>query len=203
MPGDSFQPLALSNRSWVRRGCGNIRNNSRLSAGLCAGWLIGTVLGVIVGFGIGLSTLARGHIGLLESYFDQQVDVDGDMLGLNKPADVAILADARRFLELLGDELERLATFDPDTQRRTGEELDLLTLYPRYEAERGSGEPLLQAVASKAPLTQEPEDDLAFHLAILRATGRTKKGIGLVSMRSKISLSSSGGIAEPSAKCSQ
>ena len=36
-----------------------------------------------------------------------QVDIDGDMLGLNKPADLAILADAKRFLELLGDELER------------------------------------------------------------------------------------------------
>jgi acetolactate synthase-1/2/3 large subunit len=36
-----------------------------------------------------------------------QVDLDGDMLGLNKPADLAVLADARRFLELLGDELER------------------------------------------------------------------------------------------------
>src|SRR5450759_469080 len=36
-----------------------------------------------------------------------QVDIDGDMLGLNKPADLAIVADARRFLELLGDELER------------------------------------------------------------------------------------------------
>ena len=36
-----------------------------------------------------------------------QVDIDGDMLGLNKPADLAILADAGRFLELLGDQLER------------------------------------------------------------------------------------------------
>ena len=36
-----------------------------------------------------------------------QVDLDGDMLGLNKPADLAILADARAFLELLGDALER------------------------------------------------------------------------------------------------
>ena len=36
-----------------------------------------------------------------------QVDLDGDMLGLNKPADLALLADAKRFLELLGDELER------------------------------------------------------------------------------------------------
>jgi len=36
-----------------------------------------------------------------------QVDLDGDMLGLNKPADLAIVADAKRFLDLLGDELER------------------------------------------------------------------------------------------------
>ena len=36
-----------------------------------------------------------------------QVDIDGDMLGLNKPAELAILADAKRFLGLLGDELER------------------------------------------------------------------------------------------------
>jgi acetolactate synthase I/II/III large subunit len=36
-----------------------------------------------------------------------QIDVDGDMLGLNKPVDLAILADAKRTLELLGDELER------------------------------------------------------------------------------------------------
>jgi acetolactate synthase-1/2/3 large subunit len=36
-----------------------------------------------------------------------QVDIDGDMLGLNKPADLAILADAKVFLGLLADELER------------------------------------------------------------------------------------------------
>jgi len=36
-----------------------------------------------------------------------QVDIDGDMLGLNKPVDLAILADAKRFLELLWDELNR------------------------------------------------------------------------------------------------
>jgi acetolactate synthase-1/2/3 large subunit len=36
-----------------------------------------------------------------------QVDLDGDMLGLNKPADLAILADAKSFLELLAEELER------------------------------------------------------------------------------------------------
>jgi len=36
-----------------------------------------------------------------------QVDTDGDMIGLNKPVDLAVIADARRFLEMLGDELER------------------------------------------------------------------------------------------------
>jgi acetolactate synthase-1/2/3 large subunit len=36
-----------------------------------------------------------------------QVDVDADMIGLNKPVDLAIVADAKRFLELLADELER------------------------------------------------------------------------------------------------
>ena len=36
-----------------------------------------------------------------------QVDLDGDLLGMNKPADLAILADAKRFLELLAGELER------------------------------------------------------------------------------------------------
>ncbi len=36
-----------------------------------------------------------------------QVDLDGDMIGLNKPVDLAIVADAKRFLEMLGDELQR------------------------------------------------------------------------------------------------
>ena len=35
-----------------------------------------------------------------------QVDVDAEMLGLNKPADLAVQADAKRFLELLADALE-------------------------------------------------------------------------------------------------
>jgi len=35
-----------------------------------------------------------------------QVDIDGDMIGLNKPVDLAVLADAKRFLELLAGELE-------------------------------------------------------------------------------------------------
>ena len=36
-----------------------------------------------------------------------QVDLDPDVLGLNKPADLAIQADAKRFLELLGEVLEK------------------------------------------------------------------------------------------------
>ena len=36
-----------------------------------------------------------------------QVDVDGDALGMNRPVDLAIVGDARSFLEQLADELER------------------------------------------------------------------------------------------------
>ena len=35
-----------------------------------------------------------------------QVDVDGEMIGLNKPVELGILADAKRFLELLAAELD-------------------------------------------------------------------------------------------------
>ncbi|MCE9600929.1 MAG: thiamine pyrophosphate-binding protein [Gemmatimonadetes bacterium] len=34
-----------------------------------------------------------------------QVDIDGEMIGLNKPAELGIVADAKRFLELLADAL--------------------------------------------------------------------------------------------------
>jgi len=36
-----------------------------------------------------------------------QVDVDGERIGVNKPADLGVVADAGRFLEMLADELER------------------------------------------------------------------------------------------------
>ncbi|WP_243384263.1 transcription-repair coupling factor [Geothrix alkalitolerans] len=74
-------------------------------------------------------------------------------------------------LETFGDELERLSPFDPDTQRRTGESLESLTLYPRFEGERGDGQVLLAAVASRADRTAEPEDDLAFRRARLATHG--------------------------------
>ncbi|KAF0163168.1 MAG: thiamine pyrophosphate-requiring enzyme [Rhodocyclaceae bacterium] len=35
-----------------------------------------------------------------------QVDLDGEMIGLNKPADLAVVADVKRFLEVLAAELE-------------------------------------------------------------------------------------------------
>ncbi|HJW09242.1 MAG TPA: DEAD/DEAH box helicase, partial [Holophagaceae bacterium] len=73
-------------------------------------------------------------------------------------------------LECFGDELEKLAPFDPDTQRRTGEELAALTLYPRFEGERG-GEALLKAVASRADRTPDPADDLAFRRARMSTHG--------------------------------
>ncbi len=74
-------------------------------------------------------------------------------------------------LETFGDELERLSPFDPDTQRRTGEALEALMLYPRFEGDRGDGPALLAAVASRADLTPEPEDDLAFRRARLATHG--------------------------------
>ena len=80
------------------------------------------------------------------------------------------LADPLR-LEFFGDELERLSPFDADTQRRTGEELAALTLYPRFEGHRGDGSPLLKAVEARADRTPEPGDDLAFRRARLASHG--------------------------------
>ena len=74
-------------------------------------------------------------------------------------------------MEFFGDELERLSPFDPDTQRRTGEALTTLTLYPRFEGAKGSGTALLDAVQSRAASTTEPEDDLSFRRARLATHG--------------------------------
>jgi transcription-repair coupling factor (superfamily II helicase) len=71
-------------------------------------------------------------------------------------------------LETFGDELERLSPFDPDTQRRTGEELARLVLYPRFEGERAK---LMDAVQARAGATPEPEDDLAFRRQRLATHG--------------------------------
>ncbi|MDP2876258.1 MAG: hypothetical protein Q8O00_08745, partial [Holophaga sp.] len=68
-------------------------------------------------------------------------------------------------MEFFGDELEKLSPFDPDTQRRTGKELETLTLYPRFEGAKGTGTALLDAVQSRANKTTEPDDDLAFRRA--------------------------------------
>jgi transcription-repair coupling factor (superfamily II helicase) len=81
------------------------------------------------------------------------------------------LADPLR-LEFFGDELERLSAFDSDTQRRTGAELESLTVYPRYEGRRSDAERLMKAVESRAHLTPEPGDDLAFRKARLASHGR-------------------------------
>jgi len=73
-------------------------------------------------------------------------------------------------LECFGDELERIAPFDPDTQRRTGEVLESVSLYPRFEGPR-SPESLMAAVELRRDLTAEPDDDLAFRRARLAAYG--------------------------------
>jgi len=71
-------------------------------------------------------------------------------------------------LEFFGDELERIAPFDPDSQRRKGEALEAVTLYPRFEGDRAG---LLEAVESRAALTPDPGDDLAFRRARLASHG--------------------------------
>jgi transcription-repair coupling factor (superfamily II helicase) len=73
-------------------------------------------------------------------------------------------------LECFGDELERIAPFDPDTQRRTGEMLETVSLYPRFEGPR-SPESLMAALALRCDLTAEPDDDLAFRRARLAGYG--------------------------------
>jgi len=74
-------------------------------------------------------------------------------------------------LEFFGDELEKLSPFDADSQRRTGQELETLTIYPRYEGNRGDGRALMKAVESRASKTPEAEDDLAFRRARLASHG--------------------------------
>jgi len=74
-------------------------------------------------------------------------------------------------LEFFGDELEKVSAFDPDTQRRTGDPLPAVTLYPRFEGDRGDGAPLLKAAQARADLTADPGDDLAFRRARLATHG--------------------------------
>lgn len=74
-------------------------------------------------------------------------------------------------LEFFGDELEKLSPFDADTQRRTGEALDSLTLYPRFEGAKGDANGLLKALQSRADRTTEPEEDLAFRTQRLAGQG--------------------------------
>ncbi|MCE1228261.1 MAG: DEAD/DEAH box helicase, partial [Firmicutes bacterium] len=74
-------------------------------------------------------------------------------------------------MEFFGDELENLAPFDPDTQRRTGESLERLALYPRFEGAKVRDAALLEALSSRAGKTPDPEDDLAFRRARLASHG--------------------------------
>ncbi|MBS1785116.1 MAG: hypothetical protein JST24_06785, partial [Acidobacteria bacterium] len=78
-------------------------------------------------------------------------------------------------LETFGDELERLSYFDPETQHRTGEDLEAVLLYPRFEGERGQGDDADDALRAildaKADLTPEPQDDLGYRRARLLSHG--------------------------------
>jgi len=75
-------------------------------------------------------------------------------------------------LEFFGDELERLNPFDSGSQRRTGEAIDALTLYPRFEGNRGKDGALMAAVESRASKTVDPTEDLAFRRERLASIGR-------------------------------
>lgn len=46
-----------------------------------------------------------------------QIDIDDDRIGVNKPIEVALLADARDALSAIADEVERLGVGDRDRQR--------------------------------------------------------------------------------------
>jgi len=74
-------------------------------------------------------------------------------------------------LEFFGDELEKLSPFDSDSQRRTGEELPSLVIYPRFEGNRADAKQLMAAVESRASKTPEPEDDLEFRRSRLATHG--------------------------------
>jgi transcription-repair coupling factor (superfamily II helicase) len=73
-------------------------------------------------------------------------------------------------LECFGDELERISPFDADSQRRMGEQIESVSLFPRTEGAR-TPESLWTALASRSGLTTEPEDDLAFRKARLATHG--------------------------------
>lgn len=74
-------------------------------------------------------------------------------------------------LEFFSDELEKLSPFDPDTQRRSGETLKSLTLYPRFEGAKGDGKAMLEALQTKAAQTPEHDDDLTFRKSRLATHG--------------------------------
>jgi transcription-repair coupling factor (superfamily II helicase) len=52
--------------------------------------------------------------------------------------------------------LEKLSPFDADTQRRTSEAAEAITIYPRYEGNRGDGKALLKSVESRASKRRSP-----------------------------------------------
>ena len=92
---------------------------------------------------------------------------------------------------------------------RFSEHAKTLLTHAQEEAERqtlsyiGTEHLLLACFTEQAFQSRQILDALGVEESVARATGRTKNGIGPFSMRSKTSFITSGGIAEPSAKCSQ
>ena len=74
-------------------------------------------------------------------------------------------------LEFFDDELEKLSPFDQNSQRRTGDTIEALALYPRFEGSREEGTSLIDAVIACAIHTKEPEDDIEFRRSRLASRG--------------------------------
>ena len=84
-----------------------------------------------------LATMTRGHIGLLESYFDQQVDVEGE---LGAAFATGLMADIDpRFnpVDKVAEQPARAAPFQP--QRRPGQGQCALPLRPGHRRSTSCG----------------------------------------------------------------
>jgi transcription-repair coupling factor (superfamily II helicase) len=74
-------------------------------------------------------------------------------------------------LEFFNNELEKISYFDSGTQRRTGDYVETLTIYPRFEGDRGDGIPLIDALKASAIYTKDPDEDIAFRQSRLATRG--------------------------------
>lgn len=65
-------------------------------------------------------------------------------------------------LEFFNDDLEKISLFNSSTQLRIGNPIESVTIYPRFEGDRGDGKNLIKVLKECAVHTYEPNDDLEF-----------------------------------------